>query len=235
MRVTLRPIDRVDRRACTYAALALACGASPTAAQSFSGWANPVDGSWTDGAKWTSAPNYPANAGGGTVTAVINASGAPYTVRNGASITIGRLEMGLPDATLLLNPGGTVHCTHACALNNGARVHVALERARPSYPQSRTRRGFVSSGVIMVKRFETRTPSGQRGFRARGGGFGWVRSLPQRATPVEARGEVVARAVLGLPPGRWVRRPMVLHDARRGHGWRTNRGTRAGSLNPPMH
>lgn len=90
-------------------------------------WLLPVSGSWTDAAPWSTAPNFPNNGTpvGATYRAVIDAQGSPYTVSlAGGSITVNRLDVASPSATLLQQGGAlSVPGSIFIAGAGGAPVH----------------------------------------------------------------------------------------------------------------
>ncbi|HEX2475742.1 MAG TPA: hypothetical protein VHK01_13405, partial [Lacipirellulaceae bacterium] len=94
------------------------------AADVTSTWSAATSGNWNANANWTNAPalgGFPNNGNGGVVTydAVINASGAPYTVTLSTNVTIEDLLLNSVDATLA-HMSGTFTATGAISLGAGA-------------------------------------------------------------------------------------------------------------------
>jgi hypothetical protein len=76
-------------------------------AQTTAFWVDPVSGDWTDPTRWSTNPVFPDNTGAGTFDAVIDQTGAPYTITNTADIDLHQLRLDSSDATLSL-PAGTL-------------------------------------------------------------------------------------------------------------------------------
>ena len=91
------------------ALLASAAGLTAQTAQSAdstSSWLNAVSGDWEDDSFWDTT-FFPNNGNGGFATheAIINATGAPYTVTLNTNPSLDSLTIGSEDAELLLTPG----------------------------------------------------------------------------------------------------------------------------------
>src|SRR4051812_9758505 len=72
-------------------------------------WNSPVDGSWSDAAKWSSNPNYPNNnsPAGTTYDVSINAGGT-YALTQDVPLTLDSLTIANAGATLWQNSALTV-------------------------------------------------------------------------------------------------------------------------------
>lgn len=102
-------------RIVSLAALCGAASAGPLPAT----WLAPVSGDWDLGANWSTSPLYPDDTLGGPFHAIIDATGAPYTVLvdSAYDAVVEQLTLNSPDATLRLNAsvfnvgagGATVH------------------------------------------------------------------------------------------------------------------------------
>src|SRR5438034_493708 len=70
--------------------LASAASSALTLGQVTSAWSAGVDGSWTDGGKWSTSPNFPNNNTpiGTTYTASLPIYATPYTVSLAQSISV---------------------------------------------------------------------------------------------------------------------------------------------------
>jgi hypothetical protein len=76
---------------------------SPLASAETATWLNPVSGNWSDGSKWSTAPQHPYNGSPtptSTYDVIIGASGAPYTVTLDIDLPIDSLTLDAPEATL---------------------------------------------------------------------------------------------------------------------------------------
>ncbi len=80
------------------AAITPAAPAGAPLVQSF--WLSAASGSWTTPSNWSTNPAYPDNTLGGPYHAIIDASGAPYTIAIPGSITLDALTLDSPEATL---------------------------------------------------------------------------------------------------------------------------------------
>jgi hypothetical protein len=71
-------------------------------------WLAPVNGNWTDSAKWSSSPFYPQNGSpvGTTYDARVTAAGAAYSITLGSSITLDSFLLNSADVTLMQTAGG---------------------------------------------------------------------------------------------------------------------------------
>jgi hypothetical protein len=68
-----------------------------------------VSGDWTDPTKWSTNPAYPNNSEETTYSAVVAASGAPYSVAIGATaITVDSILVNPSDATIVQSNGGAI-------------------------------------------------------------------------------------------------------------------------------
>lgn len=84
----------------TVAAVGLAVAIGPSAfAQIESTWENPVSGTWTDAAFW-STPEFPTARGGDTYLAIIDRTGSAYTIDLDAAIDLDGLRFTSGDATI---------------------------------------------------------------------------------------------------------------------------------------
>ncbi|MCW5756044.1 MAG: PEP-CTERM sorting domain-containing protein [Phycisphaeraceae bacterium] len=82
------------------AALGLAALAGPSAfAQIQSTWENPVSGSWTDAAFW-STPEFPTARGPDTYLAIIDQTGSAYTISLGSAVDLDGLRFTSGNATI---------------------------------------------------------------------------------------------------------------------------------------
>jgi hypothetical protein len=92
---------------------------APAWGQAVVSWALPVSDSWTSTTAWSNAPVFPNNDtpdAGDFYSAIIGASGGPYTVSLNSDITISNLTLSSADATLqqtggtlrLVDGGGTI-------------------------------------------------------------------------------------------------------------------------------
>ena len=71
-------------------------------AQTEARWLQPISGSWSDPARWSTDPFYPNNGSppGATYDVLIGEVGLPYTITSSGSITIDSLRLHAPGATL---------------------------------------------------------------------------------------------------------------------------------------
>jgi hypothetical protein len=84
-------------------------------------WISPIDGSWTDGSKWSSNPSFPDNdpPTGTNYSAVISAAGSPYQVSLSSRIEIDGLTINSSDAVLLVAAGGTLSLSGDLQIQEG--------------------------------------------------------------------------------------------------------------------
>ena len=82
------------------AAVAAAC-AMPARGGTDASWTAATSGNWTDASRWSTSPVFPSNGNpaGTTYDALIDAAGAPYTVRFVSDVTLDSLTIDSPDAT----------------------------------------------------------------------------------------------------------------------------------------
>ena len=78
-------------------------------------WLSPVSGTWNVGTNWSTSPNAPNNGSpaGATYRAIIDATGAAYTVTLNSGVTIDELMLNSADATITHTTG-----TFSAALAN---------------------------------------------------------------------------------------------------------------------
>src|SRR4051794_38842007 len=108
---------RIIRRARFVAVAANAAALTRAiSAQTLASWLTPVDGSWTDGSRWSTNPNFPS----GNYDATINAIGTPYMVSLPTSITINNFTLDSTDATLLQTATLTTNGT--ASINSGTLI-----------------------------------------------------------------------------------------------------------------
>lgn len=106
-------------------------------------WLNPVSGNWSDAANWSTDPVYPANDSpttGDIYDVTIDVTGAAYTVKLDADITLNSLTLNSSDLTLVtyqdLNIAGTLNLQSGSfrplngKLSNAAIVGAADQTVR---------------------------------------------------------------------------------------------------------
>jgi hypothetical protein len=97
---------------------ALGSMSTPVAAQITADWIAPVSGDWTNSGRWSSNPVYPNNVGGNSYDAVVDATGAAYTLSLSTPITIDHLTLDSTSATIQQTDGGSL------TLLNGLDLHA---------------------------------------------------------------------------------------------------------------
>lgn len=97
------------------------CGALWTArvtAQTNSFWINPAGGAWTDGANWSTAPDFPNNNGPNTYNATIDLAGNAYTVTLVSDVSLNGFGLASAAATLR-HSAGILHVLESANLSSG--------------------------------------------------------------------------------------------------------------------
>lgn len=88
-------------------AAALVAASGPAWGQTAASWLSPVGGTWTDGSKWSTNPNYPNDGmpSGFTYDATIAATGTAYGVGLSSDLTVQSFTLNSGDATFTQSGG----------------------------------------------------------------------------------------------------------------------------------
>lgn len=102
---------------CNLLALTLLAGltASTVSAQVDSDWLEPTSGDWLDVTRWSTNPIAPTNPGD---TATLAATGSPHTATITTNVSLDRIAIDSPDASVLLQ-GGTLTAATRVQANQG--------------------------------------------------------------------------------------------------------------------
>jgi hypothetical protein len=85
------------------AIVGLPCGTCLARNIEIASWLGPISGNWTDGARWSTAPQFPNNGFPAPTTvyaAVLSATGVPHNVSVDGDITIDQFVLASPDVTV---------------------------------------------------------------------------------------------------------------------------------------